>query len=239
MTLSSYTSFFRTFLDLLLLLGYLILSLQNKIWDFFIFFYISQQQRNRSFNLICSHLKIGCTQSTSPGSDCWIRVPPNDPWCLHRTRLASWRPRVCVCPPPHLRRAAARPGLPAGIYWLALCPAAGRLVRSVLTTSAPQRHLWTINSDTKAVGATAEPTHAANWCFSMPAHRGKLLQHHCLWGFSLPFTGGVICRAPALSRAKVRMQLHIKTKQANCECKINIWSCHVEEEEKSRRPCNC
>lgn len=70
--------------------------------------------------------------------------------------------------------AAARPGLPAGIYWLALCPAAGGLVRSVLTTSAPQRHLWAINSDMKAVDATAEPTHAANWCFSMR----KLLKHH-------------------------------------------------------------
>lgn len=107
----------------------------------------------------------------------------------------SWRPRVCVCSPPHLRRAAARPGLPAGIYWLALCPAAGRLVRSVLTTSATQRHLWTINSDTKAVGTTAEPTHAANWCFSMPPRRKKLLEDHRQWGFSMPCTAGVICRA--------------------------------------------
>ena len=33
------------------------------------------------------------------------------------------------------------PSLPAGIYWLALRPTAGRLVRSVLTTSTLQRHL--------------------------------------------------------------------------------------------------
>lgn len=91
--------------------------------------------------------------------------------------------QACARSPPHLRGAAARPGPPAGIYWLALCPPASRLVRSVLTTSAPQRHRWTINSDTKAVGTTTEPTHAANWCFSMPPRRRKLLKHHWRWGF--------------------------------------------------------
>lgn len=67
-----------------------------------------------------------------------------------------------ACAPLHLQRgcaAKARPGLPAGIYGLALCPAAGSLVRSVLTTSAPQRHLWTINSDTQAEREATEPTH--------------------------------------------------------------------------------
>lgn len=123
---------------------------------------------------------------------------------------------ACVCSPPHLRREAARPSLPAGIYWLALCPTTGRLVRSVLTTSAPQRHLWTINSDTKAVGTTTEPTHAANWCFSMPARRRKLLKHHWRWGFSMPTTDGVICRALALNRVKVRTQLYELTRQSNC-----------------------
>lgn len=59
---------------------------------------------------------------------------PQDSSCLHRARLSSWRPRVCACvrTPPH------RPGSPAGIYCWAQRPTAGRLVRSVLTTSAPQ-----------------------------------------------------------------------------------------------------
>lgn len=175
-------------------------------------------------------------------SDCLLLDPrpPMMPSCLHRTRLASWR-RVYVCSPPHLRRAAARPGLPAGIYWLAQCPTAGRLVRSVLTTSAPQRHLWTINSDTKAVGTTAEPTHAANWCFGMPPHRRKLLKHQWQWGFSMPFTDGVICRALAHSIEKVRMQLHDLTRQSNCLAKswrrVNNWSYQRKNNyHKSRRP---
>lgn len=78
---------------------------------------------------------------------------------LFGSKLASWRP---ACAPLHLQRgcaAKARPGLPAGIYGLALCPTAGSLVRSVLTTSAPQRHLWTINSDTQAEREATEPTH--------------------------------------------------------------------------------
>lgn len=135
---------------------------------------------------------------------------PHDPSCLHRNRLTSWRPRVCVCSrsPPHLRREAARPGLPAGIYWLAQCPTAGRLVRSVLTTFAPQRHLWTINSDSKAVGTTTEPTQAANWCFSMPPHKRKLPKHHWQRGFSVLFTQSVMYRALAHCRVKVRMQRH-------------------------------
>lgn len=133
---------------------------------------------------------------------------------------------ACVCSPPHLRRAAARPGLPAGIYWLALCPAAGRLVRSVLTTSVPQRHLWTINSDTKAVGTTAEPTHAANWCFSLSPRKGKRLKHHWQWGFTMPFTDGVICRARAPRRVKPRTQVHELTRHTNCKGTINNRSCY-------------
>lgn len=117
------------------------------------------------------------------------------------------------------------PGLPAGIYWLALCPAAGRLVRSVLTTSAPQRHLWTINSDTKAVGTTAEPTHAANWCFSMRPRRRKLLKHHWQGSFGMPFTGGVICRALPRRGVKARTQIHELTRYFNCKRDITSYQC--------------
>ena len=125
--------------------------------------------------------------------------------------------RVCVCSPPHLRGSAARPGLPVGIYWLALCPTAGRLVRSVLTTSAPQRHLWTINWDTKAAGTTAEPTHAANRCFNMRPRRRKLPQHQWQRGFSMPVNGSVIHRALAHCGEKVRTQLHDSARQSNCK----------------------
>lgn len=60
------------------------------------------------------------------------------------------------------------------------------------TKASLNYELWT---DTKAVGTTAEPTHAANWCFSMPPRRKKLLEDHRQWGFSMPCTAGVICRA--------------------------------------------
>lgn len=43
---------------------------------------------------------------------------------------------------------------------------AGRLARSVLTTSALLRHLCAIEADTKAAGTTAEAAQSASWCLS-------------------------------------------------------------------------
>ena len=143
------------------------------------FLHVSQHDHGAAAT--CCQIKIGWTQSASLGSaylfldPCPATIPG-----VYRGPGSLLGGHACVCwaSSPPQRRAAARPtGLPAGIYWLARCPTAGRLVRSVLTTSAPQRHLWTINSDTKAGGTTAEPTHTANWCFSMPPSRRKLLQH--------------------------------------------------------------
>lgn len=193
------------------------------------FLYVSDMQsRCGSSSLVCSeprcHIKIiGRTQSTSPESR--LHTAGSEPPSPHHPTIrrvytgpgSLLGGHACVCSPHHLRGSAARPGLPAGIYWLALCPTAGRLVRSVLTTSAPQRHLWTINSDTKAVGTTAEPTHAANRCFTMRPRRRKLLKHHWQRGFGMPVNGGVIRRALAHCGEKVRTQLHDSARQSNCK----------------------
>lgn len=160
---------------------------------------ISQQDRSRRSNMFPFKNRT-LSKSLDPNAPTFARVYTGPDSLLGG--------HACVCSPPHLRRAAARPGLPAGIYWLAHSPTAGRLVRSVLTTSAPQRHLWTINSDTKAVWTTAEPTHAASWRFSMPPSRRKLLKSCWQQGFGgpVPFSDGVICRALVYSRVKVRMR---------------------------------
>lgn len=136
---------------------------------------------------------VACFHFKTEHVQIWIPVPPPGPLQLVRTADKTRScVRACVraCSPPHLRRAAARPGQPAGIYWLAQRLTAGRLVRSVLTTSALQRHLWTINSDTKAERTTAEPTHGASWCFGMRLRGRKRLCSHWQFGFGEPVPFG-------------------------------------------------
>lgn len=102
------------------------------------------------------------------------------------------------------------------------------------TKASLNYELWT---DTKAVGTTAEPTHAANWCFSMPPRRKKLLEDHRQWGFSMPCTAGVICRALPLQGGggKVRTQVHESTKQSNCKGEIKTRSCDYKVSLKNTR----
>lgn len=215
------------------------------------FIFLNTLQDCSSFNLICCSERLiakmlPCknrwTQSTSLGSRySWIPPPP-PPTIPHvytgPGSLLGGHACVCVS----LLTSAERLhdlGLPAGIYWLALCPAAGRLVRSVLTTSAPQRHLWTINWDTEAVWTTAEPTQAANWCFTMPPCKRKLLKHHWQWRLSMPFTDGVICRAPKgesesattrISKSQTVKGRWIPRDMTHYQCKNTLH--HI----KSRRP---
>lgn len=78
------------------------------------------------------------------------------------------RVRACVCEAAlhWLRARAARasppprdpPVLPAGIYRLALCLAASSPVHSVLTTSTPQRPLYTLLTHTRS--QRQKPTHS-------------------------------------------------------------------------------
>lgn len=119
-------------------------------------------------------------------------------------------------------RPSARPGLPAGIYWLALCPAASSLVRSVLTTPAPQRHLWTINLDTQAQGTrNSRRAHTLPTCVSvMPLCRSSLL-YIAGWKFQNAIFGECHWRG---TERKVKKKLHKWTKHkfhGYCHIQLN------------------